>query len=105
MNTDTALRNALAVLQADPRNYRNFGIWWWPVKAVLRASFGREQLAQLGDYMDEDAMARLPRLALEDMLRAAFTEYALNARYALGSREVLDPSGEPYVLEDPDAGL
>lgn len=98
------LRNILLILQQDPIKYRCFGIWWWPVKALLRKFCGRRQLYLLGSYEDPDGAARVPALPLHDTLRAALEEYALNLRYNLGRSEVQDRDGAPYTLIDPDAG-
>jgi hypothetical protein len=105
LDPNTALRNILQTLQVDPRQYRNFGIWWWPVKALLRAKFGREQLYLLGDYVDLDGVARVPELPLRETLTRAMEEFAVNARYNLGQAAVMDTEGRPYTIYDEDAGL
>lgn len=104
LNVLKALRNILHVLQTNPQSYRNFGIYWWPVKALLRRQFGREQLYLLGDYVDEDGAARVPEAGLEETLRAALAEYGHNARYNLGRPTVFDADGSPYYIHDQDAG-
>ncbi|HET7674764.1 MAG TPA: hypothetical protein VFL54_04515 [Gammaproteobacteria bacterium] len=99
------MRNVLAVLQADPRNYRKFGVFWWPVKALLRRFYTRDNLYMLGTFEDPDVAALVPNLGLSDMLAAAFEEYEQNARLGLGSAEVQAPNGEAVRIYDPDAGL
>ena len=53
MVVDTALRNTLQHLQQDPRRYKLFGIYWWPMKDFLKAAgYGPDQLYMLGDYRE-----------------------------------------------------
>ena len=101
----STLLNILHVLQADVRNYRNFGVWWWRVKALLKTEYGRDQHLALGDYVDTDGLALTPELPTQDMLRQALAEYALNARFNLQRAEVTDLDGEPYTVIDQDAGI
>jgi hypothetical protein len=44
MVVDTALRNTLQHLQQDPRRYKLFGIYWWPMKDFLKAAgYGKDR--------------------------------------------------------------
>lgn len=87
----------------DPRRYRNFGPYWWLVKALLKRHFDRHEMPLLGDYEDPTALAKMPADQTgADALRAAMQTYALNARYNLGSNVVTDADGEAYFLLDPD---
>jgi hypothetical protein len=53
LSVDTALRNTLQQLQQDPRRYKLFGVYWWPVKEQLKlAGYGPDQLYMI---YDEDA--------------------------------------------------
>jgi hypothetical protein len=37
----------------DPRRYKLFGIYWWPMKDFLKAAaYGKDQLYMLADYRD-----------------------------------------------------
>ncbi|WP_293371550.1 hypothetical protein [Nevskia sp.] len=101
----STLRNILHVLQADPRNFRNFGVWWWRVKALLKTQYTRDNHSILGDYVDVEGLAMTPDLPVQEMLRAALAEYAQNARYNLLRAEVADLDGEAYTLVDDDSGL
>lgn len=101
---DRALRNVLMTLQSTPQRYRCFGVYWWPIKAILRKQFGPEQLYLLGKYEDPETAALVPNLGLSDMLRAAFEEYGQNVRYGQDGRTTA-PNGEPVVIFDEDAGL
>lgn len=102
----TFAASALQLLQQDPRRYRNFGAYWWLVKAVLKQFYTRDNLHLLGDYMAPDAEARMPEHTdLQVAMAAAAEEYQQNASYNLGSNQVTDRNGELYALQDPDAGL
>jgi hypothetical protein len=106
MNVHATLRNIVLLLQADPRNYRKFGIWWWPIKALLRRQYSREQLYLLGPYMDSEAADRMPALPLQEALQAALAEYQQNDRYNIGRGDTVEaPDGDPYTIFDPDAGF
>lgn len=102
---DRFLWNALAALQAAPERYRLFGVWWWPVKALLRARFGQAQLHLLGKYEDAVTAAEVPRADLSDTLVAAIEEYGHNLRYGAGAGQVYTPDGELVTIYDEDAGL
>lgn len=104
LNIQTTLRNVLLLLQTEPSNYRNFGIYWWAVKDMLKAAYTRDNLYMLKDYSDPGAPA-VPDVVQEELLRLALSEYASNARYGLGSNVVQDQDGGPYTLFDEDAGL
>jgi hypothetical protein len=106
MDVHAALRNILQALQADPTRYKRFGIWWWPVKALLkRAGYGPENLYLLGSYVDPGTAALVPRLGLEDTMREALAEFGANSRYPREAGQVEGPDGEIVVIHDEDAGL
>lgn len=102
---EQTMRNVLDILQTDPARYRNFGIYWWPVKALLKRYYTRDHLYLLGDYEDPDGASRVPRVPLQEMLQRAFQEYAQNARFNLGRNIVSDAADEPYRIYDEDAGI
>lgn len=97
--------STLQLLQQDPRRYLNFGVYWFIVKAVLKKmGYTRENLHLLGDYMDPEAIARMPAHAsLAEALEAATVEYRQNAAYNMLRQEVEDPTGGGvFVLKDED---
>ena len=106
MDVPQALQNVIGQLQKNPGRYRCFGVYWWPLKKVLKAAgYGPAQLFYLGDYQDEDSAARVPAgIGLEDMLTAAFTAYGQNVRFPHTGGFVEDPEGELVVVLDEDAG-
>lgn len=100
-----ALRNTLQHLQANPARYRLFGIYWWPIKALLkRQGYGPEQSFLLGDYQDEETAALVPSMSLQDTMVAAFEEYGRNAAYPHPDGCVEDPDGQMVFVMDEDAG-
>lgn len=106
MDVAQALRNTVAQLQQDPGRYKWFGVWWWPVKAMLkRAGYGPDQLYMLGGYEDAEVAAMVPPAGVEATLRAAFEEYGQNARYPHPDGRAENPDGELVTIWDQDAGL
>lgn len=105
IDIEKAMRNTLAVLQADPARYRNFGVYWWPVKALLRRYYTKDNLYLLGTYEDPDGASRVPRVGLQEMLELAFEEYEKNARLGMGGNQVEDADGESYMIYDQDAAM
>lgn len=97
--------NTLQLLQADPSRYRNFGVYWYFIKAILKRYYTQENLFLLGDYVDQTVTDRMPPgQSLEEALDDAVREYAQNATYNLGRSAVTDPDGEEFILMDQDAG-
>lgn len=106
INPKTFAASTLQLLQQDPRRYRNFGVFWFLVKEVLKRFYTRENLHLLGDYRDQTVVERMPPLEnIEQALQAAVDEYGQNAGFNLGRSTVADPSGELFVLYDQDAGI
>ena len=106
MIVDTALRNTLQHLQQDPRRYKLFGIYWWPMKAFLkRDGYGPDQLYMLGDYRDAITADLVPAMGQEETMRAAFQEYRQNACYPHAGGMVEDPDGQMVMIYDEDAGI
>jgi len=97
--------SCLQLLQDDPRRYRNFGVYWYLVKEVMKRHYTRDNLYLLGEYRDPDVIARMPEHeSLDEALAAAAETYQINAAYLLGSNQVEDAEGELFTLLDPDAG-
>lgn len=97
--------NILRILQADPRNYRNFGVFWWPVKALMREYYSADDLYLLGSYVDPGVAAMVPSGSIEQTLGRALAEYAYNARYNSRRSQVANEEGEMVTIFDEDAGL
>ncbi len=100
------LNTVLHQLQGDPIRYRLFGIYWWPVKLLLkRAGYGRHQLYLLGDYQDAGTADLVPRMNLQDTMTAALEEFRRNAIFPHAGGMVESPDGEMVRLFDQDAGM
>lgn len=97
-------RNCVQVLQQQPEFYRAFGIYWWPVKAILKHFHSRDELYLLGDYEDPVGAAAVPRVGLQEILRLALEEQERNVRDHLLPQWVQTQDG-PYFIFDEDAGL
>ena len=106
MDVSRVLRNALQLLQKEPRRYKLFGVWWWAIKVRLQqAGYTSANLYLLGSYIDAESAALMPSASLVDMLRAAFAEYACNARLPHPDERVRSPGGELVTIWDQDAGF
>jgi hypothetical protein len=92
------------LLSEDVRRYRNFGMWWFFVKALLRRFYDKHNLAFLGGtYEDETVNERIPPgMDAYEMMAAATEEYIQNASFNLGSNEVTDADGQFFTILDPD---
>lgn len=98
--------STLELLQADPRNYRNFGTHWYLVKALMKRFYTVDNLYMLGDYADQSVIDRMPPASdLQEALAGAVAEYQQNACFNLGSIELTDDDGDKFTLIDPDAVL
>ena len=101
-----SLKAVMQQLQDNPQRYRCFGVYWWPIKALLkRAGYTQDNLYLLGSYQDPETAALVPHMGLQDTLRAAFAEYGQNLRYPHPDGMVEDPDGEMVRLWDEDAGF
>lgn len=106
VDAKAALRNILQMLQEHPERYKTFGIWWWPVKALLRgAGYGPEQLYMLGRYQDPTTAALVPSLGIQDTLRRALAEHGQNMTFPHADGRVEDEDGDLVTIYDADAGF
>jgi hypothetical protein len=97
--------STLQLLQADPRNYRNFSYYWFFVKALMKRYYTKDNLYMLGDYEDPAVVAMMPDGEdLQETLTEAVDMYRTNAAYGMGTSEFTDPDGETFTLHDEDAG-
>lgn len=96
--------NIRKLLADDVRRYRLFGVYWFFIKALLRRFYDRHNLPFLaGTYEDPTVNERIPPgQNVYEMMSAAAAEYQHNASFAVGSRELTDPDGEFFTLQDPD---
>lgn len=91
------------LLTEDPFRYRNFGPFWYFVKALLKKFYGQAEMPMLGDYEDASVVARMgPVDGVDDAMIKAAETYAHNASFNLGRPTVEDYDGETFLLHDPD---
>jgi hypothetical protein len=97
--------STLQLLQADPRRYKNFGVYWYFIKALMKHYYTKDNLYLLGDFVDQTVTDRMPKeQSLEESLDAAIEEYQQNFRFRMGKNPI-DPDGEEFVLFDQDANI
>lgn len=97
--------STLQLLQDDPRRYRNYGVYWYLIKAILKHYYTQDNLYLLGDYRDDRVVEMMPKHSdLQEALAAAIETYKTNASFNLNSSEVAAPDGGTFLLVDPDAG-
>lgn len=103
MTLEHARAVALA-LQDRPLVYRNFGVWWWHVKAELkRLGFTRDTLPHLGSFHDPACAEHYyTGLTSADLAAEAFG-YQASAAFVHDCGPVATaPDGELYLLRDED---
>jgi len=105
-DVDTVLEAIVQLLQEEPRRYRDFGVYWWAVKRLLKEhGYGPDQLYLLGAYTDLEAEAHLPAETDAALLAEAIHEQQYRATFEPNSPDAYyHDSGEPYHLYDDDAG-
>lgn len=105
INPERFARDTVQLLQTNPAAYRSFGVYWWPVKAILKHYHKRDELYLLGDHEDAAGADAVPRVGLQEMLRLALEEHQRNMLDHLLPQWVSTPAGDPYLIQDPDAEL
>lgn len=99
----TFAQSTRALLNEDWRRYRNFGPYWWFVKALLKRFYDRHEMPMLGAYEDPNAADLVPAgLTGEEVLALALETYRANAVLNLNSQRVENADGEAFILIDPD---
>ena len=98
------LRNIVRDLQFTPLRYRWFGMWWWPIKAMMiRASLRPLLGSVLGPSMDPAAIAKLPAGITPGLILAAgLAHYQFCARFDATPRWADTPDGDRIAIYDPD---
>lgn len=98
--------NIRKILDNDIRAYRNFGVYWYFVKSMLKRYYSRAEMPILGDFEQADLVARMPQYdSLEDALHDALLTWRQNYEHNMGRSETIAPDGEPATLFDEDIGL
>jgi len=95
--------NTVALLQKEPFYYRNFGIWWWYIKAELkRNGFDKAQLYYLGDFTDPSVKEFYEGLTREQVEHEAWSYQYDHAVHSYNSNLARTPDGDPYLIHDQD---
>ena len=98
------LANVVRDLQDRPGRYRCWGVWWWPLKAMLLRAGLAPQVRGLGRYMDPEAIATLPREDLSPgrVLAEGLRHYQWAVRLAPMAEWTDAPNGDRIRIHDPD---
>jgi hypothetical protein len=98
------VESARELLTENVLRYRNYGPYWFFVKALLRRFYSRHELPFLaGTYQDAGVSARVSHGGdLKAWLAGAVESYRHNASFNLGRNLVEDDDGDRFTLFDPD---
>jgi len=103
INPEAFAVSVRALLDEDPRRYRNFGIWWFMIKNLLRRFYDRHEMPQLGTFVDTTVIDRMPWVqGLNEGLLLAAETYQHNATFNPCNNEQEDDEGQHFTLLDPD---
>jgi len=101
--TPNQSRNVVALLQMDPLYYRNFGVYWWHVKAELkRLGYDKDQLFHLGDFKDPTVDPVYNGQSATELTLAAFQYQADSTFHQYNGVKHLDDILGVYLLQDND---
>jgi hypothetical protein len=101
------LMGVVQMLQDNPAAYLGFGVYWWPVKRMLKEHFGTDVLYMLGPNDDAEVRNELEQYWSNDdeLFEAACNHYAqavTDASHLSGLSVRID--GALYVVSDDDVG-
>lgn len=103
---DQVAANIRQILDNDVRSYRNFGVYWYFVKAALKQFYGRDQMPILGDYEQPEVVSRMPAYgSFEDAMHDALLYWRANWENNHNQATSMAPDNEPVTLWDADVGL
>ena len=102
--THEQAHNVVALLQKEPMYYRNFGVWWWHVKAELkRNGFTRDQLHHLGSFTDATCRRYYQGMSRDERDNEAFDYQYAHTFHKYNVNSSITPDGETYLIHDQDA--
>jgi len=103
---DQIAANIRMMLDNDVKYYRNFGVYWYFVKAFLKKHYDKNQMPILGDFEQDDVVARMPEYDnFEDAMHDALLFCRNNQMYNMSSATSIAPDDEPVTLFDEDVGI
>jgi len=103
---DQIATNIRKTLDADIKSYRNFGVFWYFIKAFLKRHYDRDQMPILGPFEQPDVVARMPAYeSAADALHDALLTWRANWENNMGSATSIGPDDEPVTLFDEDVGV
>jgi hypothetical protein len=103
---DQIADNTLKMLSNNIRHYRNFGVYWYFMKAFLKRYYTKDNLYILGDFEQPEVMARMPEYEnFEDAMHDALLTAYQNQQYNMDGATSIGPDDELVTLFDADAGL
>lgn len=102
-----ALRCVAQFLEKEPEYYKNFSVYWWRLKELLKqAGHTQEQLQILGDYTEVAQRDRFASMPIGSFLDEAFEEQDSNVALHRNEGTLIDPeTGDVVVIFDQDLGL
>lgn len=103
---DQVAANIRKILDNNIKAYRNFGVYWYFVKALLKHYYTKDNLYFLGDFEQPDVVARMPEYDnFEEAMHDALLTSRANWENNMGSATSIAPDDEPVTLFDEDVGL
>ena len=103
---DQLAANIRTMLDNDVKYYRNFGVYWYFVKAFMKKYYTKDNLYLLGDYEQPEVVARMPAYdSFEDAMHDALMFARENHINNMGSATSIAPDDDPVTLFDEDAGI
>ncbi len=106
IDPQTFLQSVLHLLQQDPGKWWRLGIYWWPVKLLLkRAGYTKDNLYLLGSYVDPETAEMVGPGGLKDVLTRAKDELNFNLMHPHSvPGQVENETGELVIMVDADSG-
>ena len=103
---DQIALNIRKLLDDNIKAYRDFGVYWYFVKAFLKKYYDINQMPYLGDFVQEDVVAHMPEYDnFSDAMHDALLTCRVNMENNMGSATSIAPDDEPVTLFDEDIGI
>jgi hypothetical protein len=93
----------VGLLRDRPLFYRNFGPWWWGIKAQLKElGHTRDELQHLGDTDDERCHVFYEELTPHQVYMSALKHQHNATKLHYNGKRTDLPNGEDYYIHDND---